>query len=61
LPGWRIDTTAHGLRFSQVSPEMPPVLLDFSKRGMVGVEACFDEDLTFYWLKMQARGLKSLK
>lgn len=61
LPGWQADTVASGLELSQNSPELPPLTLHFSKRGMVGVEACFDKKLTSYWLKMQSRGLKSLK
>ncbi len=63
-PGWSQDTV-QGLRKNVVvfseTRELPPVYLNFSARGMVGVEGCFDRELTEYWLKMQARGLKKLK
>jgi hypothetical protein len=60
-PGWRVDTLSDGIQVSRTLSELPPAILWFSNRGMVGVEACFDEDLTKNWLKMQARGLKGLK
>jgi hypothetical protein len=36
-------------------------LLDFSERGMVGIEGCFDTLLTLNWLEKQKKVLKSLK
>lgn len=64
LSGWRTAQTASGDgsdgRFQQQSPDLPPATVEFSGRGMVAVEGCFDQKLTAYWLKMQARGLKSL-
>lgn len=62
--GWTRDTLAGFPRVLEVAStvqELPPVFLRFSGRGMVGVEGCFDRDLTGFWLKMQARGLKKLK
>jgi hypothetical protein len=64
LPGWGVDTLQglwSGLQIYSELIELPPVILRFSGHGMVGVEGCFDKDLTEYWLKMQARGLKNLK
>ena len=53
------------------SPGMPPhavytefnkpLKLDFSEFGMVGVEGCFDDSLTNYWIQVQKKVLKSLK
>jgi len=63
-PGWGVDTLRglwKGLEVHSELTELPPVILRFSGKGMVGVEGCFDEELTSYWLKMQARGLKNLK
>jgi hypothetical protein len=61
MRGWKADLSIEEGRFTQESPDLLPVTVDFSSRGMVAVEACFDQKLTEYWLKMQARGLKSLK
>jgi hypothetical protein len=62
--GWGVDTLRGLVRgvevYSEIS-DLPPVILRFSTRGMVGVEGCFDRELTDFWLKMQARGLKNLK
>lgn len=63
-PGWGVDTVRglwKGLEIYSELTELPPVILRFSSKGMVGVEGCFDKELTSYWLKMQARGLKNLK
>jgi hypothetical protein len=63
-PGWDLDTVRglwQGVEVRSMLPDLPPVILRFSRRGMVGVEGCFDKELTSYWLKMQARGLKNLK
>jgi hypothetical protein len=60
-PGWRQETTETGLYVSREISDLPPSQLQFSKRGMAGVEGCFDENLTKKWLKMQVRGLKGLK
>ncbi len=61
LHGWQARGTASERRFFQESPDLPPATLEFSGRGMVAVEGCFDPKLTDFWLEMQARGLKSLK
>ena len=60
-PGWGLDTAAgHFEVFSEFS-ELAPVRLRFSRKGMVGVEGCFDEKLTSEWLARQERALKKLK
>jgi hypothetical protein len=61
LPGWRADSAIAPLQLFLDSPEFPPFVLRFDQGGAVGVEGCFDEDLTNYQLKMQMRGLKSVK
>ena len=61
LPGWRSESVSGVRQFSSESSEMLPVVLRFTRGGMVAVEGCFDDSLTNYWLKIQARGLKSLK
>ncbi len=38
-----------------------PLKLDFSELGMVGVEGCFDDSLTNYWIQIQKKVLKSFK
>lgn len=63
-PGWELDTlpgVGTTLAVYSELTELPPVVLRFTGKGMVGVEGCFDQDLTGFWLKMQARGLKNLK
>lgn len=63
-PGWGVDTLGglwKGVEVYSELTELPPVILRLSRHGMVGVEGCFDKELTSYWLKMQARGLKKLK
>lgn len=47
------------LRFFSVS--VSPVHLRFSGEKMAGVEGCFDDSLTDFWIKMQTRALKKLK
>lgn len=64
VPGWQRDTVQESgqkVTLTWDTGELPPVFLRFSRKGMVGVEGCFDRDLTSFWLKMQARGLKKLK
>jgi|GEM_PF-3511097 len=46
-------------RFFSVS--VSPVHLRFSGEKMAGVEGCFDDSLTDFWIKMQTRALKKLK
>ena len=49
-----LAVVAHSFTFS-------PLELRFSRAGMVGVEGCFDDSLTNFWIKMQTRGLKNVK
>jgi hypothetical protein len=60
-PGWKADSSGEDLEVFALPPAPTPFRLRFSGRGMAGVEGCFDSDLTRFWLKMQSRGLKSLK
>lgn len=60
-PGWRLDTLAGRLEVFSEFAELAPVRLRFSRKGMAGVEGCFDEKLTSGWLSRQERALKKLK
>jgi len=59
--GWKADSSGDELEVFALPPAPTPFRLRFSGKGMAGVEGCFDSDLTSLWLKMQSRGLKSLK
>ena len=51
-----------GMSDLSIQPEpKKPLKLDFSEAGMVGVEGCFDDSLTNYWIQTQKKVLKSLK
>ena len=56
-----LDSSEGDLAVLANSPGFIPLKLRFSGAGMVGVEGCFDDSLTNFWIKMQARGLKKLK
>jgi hypothetical protein len=61
LSGWRADTLDAGIWMTSGTPEMPPFSLLVTRSGTVGVEGCFDNDLTRKWIFMQSRALKRLK
>jgi hypothetical protein len=56
-----LDSSQGDLGLLAHSPGFSPLLLRFSGAGMAGVEGCFDDSLTNFWIKMQARALKKLK
>lgn len=56
-----VDSSGGGMAVLANSPAFSPLTLRFSKAGMVGVEGCFDDSLTDFWIKMQTRALKMLK
>lgn len=62
LPGFRMESGVVGgfILFSD-SGWLQPIRLDFSSRGMVGVEGCFDSSLTSNWIKTQKIALNNLK
>lgn len=61
LPGWQVDSTERDLQIRLESGENPTAVLRFRGSGMVGVEGCFDYELTESWLKKQGRALKAIE
>lgn len=59
--GGSVDSSRGDLRVTAKSQTSSPLHLRFSSQGMVGVEGCFEDSLTNFWIKMQARALKNLK
>jgi hypothetical protein len=59
--GGSVDSSRGDLRIQAKSQASSPLHFRFSSLGMVGVEGCFEDSLTNFWIKMQGRALKNLK
>ncbi len=59
--GYHLDSSESDKTIIASLDSKVPLKLDFFESGMVGVEGCFDDSLTNYWLQTQKKVLKSLK